>query len=148
MESTDNKNESWRDIVSILFIAYLTPIAAIPVWLISKWSAITKWIVTIISILSLAFLTSASVKGYKFVHFQKSYTAVMGVQQALDIYGIANGKYPDKLEDLKPKYLVTIPEDKELNYEVSSDKKSYSLKAKVEGKNVELRPAFNQIPAK
>ena len=71
----------------------------------------------------------------------------MGVQQALDLYGLANNQYPAKLDDLKPKYLLELPAVKDLQYTPSEDKKSYSLKAKVLGKDIELRPALVQLPA-
>lgn len=142
------KSETWRDIVCIIFAVYLTPVAFIPVWLISRWSILTRWIVTAISIIAIIILANTSYKGYKYAQFQRSYAPVLGVQQALDLYGIQNNKYPVTLAELKPKYIADIPTDKSLDYKPSTDSKDYSLKATVEGKNVELRPAFAQIPTK
>jgi len=136
------KNESWRDIVSVLFIAYLTPVAAIPVWLIARWSNLTKWIVTVISVLSILALSGFSYKGYQFAKFEKSYTPVLEVQQALDLYGLQNGKYPTNLDDLKPKFIASIPTDKDLKYTQLDSGKDYSLKGSVQGKTVELKPAL------
>lgn len=135
-------NESWRDIVSILFVAYLTPIAAIPVWMISRWSNLTKWIVTAISIISIVALYYASYGGYKYAKFQNSYTPVLEVQQALDIYGIQKGKYPDNLEELKPDFIKEIPSVSGLSYKQEESGKNYELTAQVQGKNVVLGPTL------
>jgi len=140
MEEDNAKSESWRDIVSVIFIAYLTPIAAIPVWLISRWSNITKWIVTAISIIALVLLYYTSYSGYKFAKFHTNYSSVLEVQQAIDIYGIQNGKYPGNLDDLKPKFIVEIPQNNSLEYKQTEDGKNYELKAVVDGKNVVLGP--------
>jgi len=140
--SSESKSENWRDIVSILFIAYLTPVAAIPVWMISRWSQVTKWVVTAISILALVLLYYTSYGGYKFAKFQKNYSPVLEVQQALDLYGIQNGKYPSKLDELKPNYLKALPESNSMEYVPEEDGKSYELKAKVDNKNVVLGPVL------
>lgn len=140
--SNEEKNESWRDIVSILFIAYLTPIAAIPVWLISRWSNLTKWIVTAVSIIALLLLYYTSYGGYKFAKFQTAYTPVLEVQQALDIYGIQNGKYPAKLDDLKPDFIKSIPTTDSIEYSQKDSGKNYELKAQVQGKGVILGPVL------
>lgn len=140
--TNQEKSDSWRDIVSILFIAYLTPVAAIPVWLISRWSNVTKWIVTLISILALILLYYTSYGGYKFAKFQNNYTPVLQVQQSLDIYGIQNGKYPTKLDDLKPDYIKDIPTTNSIEYVQKDSGKSYELKAQVQGKNVILGPVL------
>ena len=137
----DEKSDTWRDIVSILFIAYLTPVAAIPVWLISRWSNTTKWIVTLISIIALLLLYWTSYGGYKYTKFQSAYTPVLEVQQALDIYGIEKGKYPDNLDQLKPDLLKEIP-NASLEYTPTESGKNYSLKAQVQGKSVDLGPAL------
>jgi small-conductance mechanosensitive channel len=137
----DERSESWRDIVCILCIAYLTPVAAIPVWLISRWSNLTKWVVTIISIVALLLLYWTSYGGYKFSKFQNAYAPVLEVQQALDVYGIEKGSYPDKLDDLKPNLLKEIPNNS-LEYEKTENGKSYSLKAVVQGKTVQLGPVL------
>lgn len=139
------KNETWRDIVSVLFIAYLTPIAAIPVWLIARWSPATKWVVTVISILALLTLSGFSYKGYQFAKFQKSYTPVLEVQQSLDLYGLQNGKYPAKLDDLKPKFITSLPTDSNLVYTQLDSGKDYTLKGDVQGKTVELKPALKPV---
>ena len=145
----EDKSNTWRDTVSILLLFYLPPVGVIVMWFIARWSQITKWIITIlVGIVPLVLLGTASYGGYKFAKFQQSYVPVLGVQQALDIYGIANGKYPAKLDDLKPKYLKDIPQDKNLQYKVSDDGKSYTLQGTVEGKQVELKPALTQIPTK
>lgn len=136
------KSESWRDIVSILFIAYLTPVAAIPVWLLSRWSNLTKWIVTAISIIAILILYYTSYGGYQFAKFQKSYAPVLQVQQALDIYGIQNSKYPDNLDALKPNYIKEIPSDNAIEYKELDNGKNYELKAQVQGKNVVLAPVL------
>ncbi len=141
MEETANqveKSESWRDIVCIVCIAYLTPVAAIPVWLVSRWSNATKWVVTLISIIALLLLSYTSYGGLKYAKFQKSYTPVLEVQQALDVYGIEKGKYPDKLDDLTPDLLKEVPLG--MDYTKTENGKSYSLKAQVQGKNVDLGP--------
>ena len=70
----------------------------------------------------------------------------MGVQQALDIYGLQNGKYPQTLNILVPKYLKEVPADKDLQYKPSNDLKTYTLDAKIEGKDVELKPSFTSVP--
>lgn len=132
------KNENWRDIVCILSIAYLTPVAAIPVWLVSRWSQTTKWVVTAISIIALLLLSYSSYGGLKFARYQKSYTPVLEVQQALDTYGIEKGKYPDNLTDLVPNFLKEVPTD--FDYSKTDSGKSYSLKARVQGKSVEVGP--------
>jgi len=139
--SQEGRSESWRDIVSILFIAYLTPVAAIPVWLISRWSALTKWIVTAISIIALILLYYTSYSGYQFAKFQDAYKPVLEVQQALDIYGIEKGQYPENLEALKPKYLKEIPST-QMTYEPLEEGKNYSLKATIKDRNVDLGPVL------
>jgi ABC-type multidrug transport system fused ATPase/permease subunit len=145
----EEKSNTWRDVVSILALFYIPPIGVIVMWLTSRWSTITKWIVTLlIGIIPLAILGTTSFIGYKFTQFQRNIAPVLGVQQALDMYGIANNKYPDKLQDLKPKYLTSIPDDKDIQYIPTEDRKSFSLKAKINGKDVELRPALAQLPAK
>lgn len=149
MDGVEEKSNSWRDVVSILTLFYIPPVGVIVMWLVSRWSVITKWIVTIlIGIIPLAVLGTTSYNGYKFTQFQRGMAPYLGVQQALDLYGIANNKYPDKLDDLKPKYLKDIPEYKDMAYTPTEDRKSYTLKATVEGKQVELRPALSQLPAK
>jgi len=148
-DEIEDKSNTWRDIISILTLFYFPPIGVIVMWLIARWSVITKWVVTIlIGIVPLVVLGTVSYGGYKFAKFQESYTPVLGVQQALDIYGISNGKYPNKLDELKPKYLKEIPQDKNLEYKVSDDGKSYTLKGTIEGKSVELKPAITQVPTK
>ena len=144
----EEKSNSWRDVVSVLTLFYIPPIGVIIMWLISRWSVATRWIITLlVGIIPLVILGSFSFNGYKYVQFQRSYAPVLSVQQALDVYGVTNSKYPTKLEDLKPKYLSSIPEDKNLEYSLSSDGKSYTLKGIVEGKNVELRPALVVFPS-
>jgi len=146
-ENEEKKSSTWRDIVSVLTLFYLPPIGVIVMWLVARWSTATKWVATIlIGIIPLVILATYSYNTSKFVKFQRSYAPVLGVQQALDIYGIANGKYPTKLNELQPKYLKEVPSDKELEYTPSGDGKNYVLKAVVEGKEVELQPAFSQIP--
>ena len=143
----EEKSNSWRDIVSIMTLFYIPPIGVIIMWLTSRWSNVTKWVITIlIGIVPLALLGSYSYNGYKFVNFQRNYAPVLGVQQALDIYGLQNGKYPSDLNGLVPNYLKEVPQDKELQYTPSSDLESYDLKAKVGGQDVELKPAFTPVP--
>jgi hypothetical protein len=134
--------DSWRDIVSILFVAYLTPVAAIPVWLISRWSNATKWVVTAVSIISLVLLYYASYGGYKFAKFRNDYTPVLEVQQALDVYGLQKGQYPSKLDELKPDFIKQIPSVSGLEYKQEEDGKNYVLQATVDGKNVVLGPVL------
>lgn len=142
-ESTkEAKSESWRDIVSILFVAYLTPVAAIPVWLISRWSVLTKWVVTAVSIIALVLLYYTSYGGYKFAKFQNAYTPVLQVQQALDVYGLQNGKYPPSLDELQPKYISNIPQTNSIVYKQKDDGKDYELSAKVDGKDISLGPVL------
>jgi len=142
-EATEEaKQESWRDIVSILSVAYLTPIAAIPVWLISRWSNVTKWVVTAVSIIAIVLLYYTSYGGWKFAKFQNAYTPVLNVQQALDVYGIQNGQYPKSLDELKGNFIKDIPTTNNLEYAQKDDGKSYELKAQVEGKNVVLGPVL------
>jgi len=149
METVEEKSNTWRDIVSVLTLFYLPPIGVIIMWFLARWSALTKWIVTIlVGIVPLILVGTMSFGGYKFVKFQRGYTPVLGVQQALDVYGLANGKYPAKLDELKPKYVKEIPIDANLEYKAADDGKSYTLKAKVEGKDVELRPVFSSLPTK
>ena len=138
--------DSWREFVPVLALIYIPPIGAILMWLFSRWSIVTKWIVTAVVLLQLAILGVTSYNVYKFVRYQKAYSPIMSVQQALDIYGIQNGKYPAKLDDLKPKYIKEIPNQNELKYSTSNDNKDYSLKVKIEDKELELRPAFAQLP--
>ena len=147
-ENKETRTEGWRDIICIIFIAYLLPLAFIPAWLISRWSRLTRWIVTVLSLIAWVILATTAYKGYKYVQYQRSYVPVLGVQQAVDLYGVANGKYPTKLDDLKPTFLVNIPSDKNLDYKPAADLKSYTLQATVEGKVVELRPVFAQLPQK
>ena len=112
-------------------------------WLTSRWSVITKWIITIlIGIVPLAILGSTSYNGYKYVNFQRNYSPVLGVQQALDIYGLKNGKYPKNLDELVPDYVKEVPKDKNIEYKPSTDLKTYTMKANVLGEEVELHPAF------
>ncbi len=139
----EEKSNTWRDVVSVLTLFWLPPIGVIIMWLTSRWSVVTKWIITIlIGIVPLAILGSTSYNGYKFVNFQRNYSPVLGVQQALDIYGLQNGKYPKTLNELVPKYVSSVPEDKNIEYKPSSDYKTYTLKANVAGKDVELHPAI------
>ena len=148
MEPVEEKSNTWRDIVSVLTLFYLPPIGVIIMWFLARWSALTKWIVTIlVGIVPLILVGTMSFGGYKFVKFQQGYTPVLGVQQALDVYGLKNGKYPSKLDDLKPDYVKELPTDANLDYQATEDGKSYTLKAKVEGKDVELRPVFTNLPA-
>lgn len=143
----EEKSNTWRDTVSIMTLFYVPPIGVIVMWMISRWSALTKWIITIlIGIIPLVILGGYSYNGYKFVNFQRNYAPVLGVQQALDIYGLQNGKYPNDLNGLVPNYLQSLPQDKSLQYSPSTDLKSYSLKAKVDNKDVELKPAFTPVP--
>lgn len=117
-------------------------------WLISRWSVAAKWIITLlVGIIPLVILGSFSFNGYKYVQFQRSYAPVLSVQQALDVYGVTNSKYPAKLDDLTPKYLKEVPKDKDLQYTLSTDGKSYTLKGVVEGKQVELHPALVAFPS-
>jgi hypothetical protein len=140
----EEKANSWRDIVSVITLFYIPPIGVIVMWFISRWSVTTKWIATLlIGIIPLVILGSTTYNGYRFVQYQRSYAPVVSVQQALDVYGIANGKYPAKLDELKPKYINAIPTDKSLEYTVSTDTKTYTLKGVVDGKQVELHPALN-----
>jgi len=141
----EEKSNTWRDVISILTLFWVPPVGVIVMWFISRWSAITKWIVTLlIGIIPLAILGTTSYNGYKFTQYQQGLAPVLQVQQALDLYGIANNKYPAKLDDLKTKYLKTIPDGVE--YKVADDAKSYTLKSKVSGKDVELRPALTNFP--
>jgi hypothetical protein len=64
------------------------------------------------------------------------------------MYGIVNGSYPDKVDQLKPKYILDIPTGYDIQYSKLEDGKNYSLKAKVKGKDVELRPALTSLPTK
>lgn len=146
MVLSQENRESWRDIIPIVLLMYVPPIGVILMWTICRWSSITKWIVTAIVIIQLGIVGYTSFNVYKFVRYQKFFAPVLSVQQALDIYGIQNGKYPTKLEELKPKYIQDIPGDKDLNYTQTEEGEGYSLKAKVEGKEVELRPSFSQLP--
>lgn len=139
----EEKSNTWRDVVSVLTLFWLPPIGVIIMWLTSRWSVVAKWIITIlIGIVPLAILGSTSYNGYKFVNFQRNYSPVLGVQQALDIYGLQNGKYPKTLSELVPKYVSSVPEDKNIEYKPSFDFKTYTLKASVVGKDVELHPAI------
>lgn len=138
----NERAESWRDIIPILLLFYIPPIGAIVMWMISRWSNVTKWIITIlIGIIPMVVLGGYSYGGFKIAKFQKSYAPVVEVQQALDIYGIQNGKYPDSLDELKPTYLNEIPEN-DLQYSVEEANTNYSLTGKVEGKTVTLGPAL------
>lgn len=144
----EEKSNTWRDTVPILALFYIPPIGVIIMWLVARWSVATKWLLTLlVGIIPLVILGSFSFNGYKYTQFQRSYAPVLSVQQALDVYGIANNKYPTKLDDLKPKYLSSIPEDKDLKYTLSTDGKTYTLKGKVEGKDVELHPALVAFPS-
>jgi len=146
---TEEKSNTWRDVAAILTLFYIPPIGVIVMWLTSRWSTITKWIITLlVGIIPLVILGTTSYNGYKFVNFERSYTSVLTVQQALDVYGLQNSKYPKSLSDLVPKYVKEIPSDKGIEYTPSADFKSYTLKAKVEGKDVELRPVFSVLPSK
>jgi len=137
------KSNTWRDVVSVLTLFWLPPIGVIIMWLTSRWSVVAKWIITLlVGIVPLAILGSTSYNGYKFVNFQRNYSPVLGVQQALDIYGLQNGKYPKALSELVPKYVSSVPDDKNIEYKPSSDYKTYTLKANVAGKDVELHPAI------
>ena len=142
----EETKSSWRDILPIVLLMYIPPIGAILMWLFSRWAAITKWIVTAIVIMQLAIVGFTSYNVYKFVRYQKSFSPVLGVQQALDIYGVQNGKYPAKLDELKPKYIEDLPADKSLQYTPSADAKTYILKATIEGKEVQLQPSLTQLP--
>jgi len=148
----DEKSNTWRDTISILSLLLLaTPFQAVGViimWLISRWSYITKWIVTAVVIINLGIFGKYSINAYKYYGYQKAFTPLLSVQQALDIYGVVNGKYPDKVDQLKPKYILSIPEGYDIQYSQLEDGKSYSLKAKVNGKEIELRPSFTQLPEK
>ncbi len=144
----EEKYNTWRDIVSVLTLFYVPPIGVIIMWLISRWSVAAKWVITLlVGIIPLVILGSFSFNGYKYVQFQRSYAPVLSVQQALDVYGVANSKYPAKLDDLTPKYLKEVPKDKDLQYTLSADGKSYTLKGVVEGKQVELHPALVAFPS-
>lgn len=144
----EEKSNTWRDIVSVLTLFYVPPIGVIIMWLISRWSVAAKWIITLlVGIIPLVILGSFSFNGYKYVQFQRSYAPVLSVQQALDVYGVTNSKYPAKLDDLTPKYLKEVPKDKDLQYTLSTDGKSYTLKGVVEGKQVELHPALVAFPS-
>lgn len=149
--SIEDKSAAWRDTITALALLVLpTPFQAIGVivmWLISRWSYVAKWAVTLLVIINLAIFSRYSFNSYKYYQYQKSYNPLMSLQQSIDIYGIANGKYPARLDDLKPKYILDIPSGLNISYTVAEDSKSYTLKATVEGKDVELRPAFTQIPA-
>jgi len=148
----EEKSNTWRDTITILALLLLsTPfqvIGVIIMWFISDWSYITKWIVTAIVIVNLGIFGKYSINAYKYFGYQKAFSPLLGVQQALDIYGVANGKYPDKIDQLKPKYILDIPTGYDIQYSQLEDGKNYSLKAKVNGKDVELRPAFTQLPEK
>jgi len=144
----EEKSNTWRDIVCILTLFWIPPVGVILTWLVSRWSNAVKWVATIfILVIPMAILGTMSYNGWKFVQFQRGAAPVLGVQQALDLYGLANNQYPAKLDDLKPKYLLELPAVQDLQYTPSEDKKSYSLKAKVLGKDLELRPALVQLPA-
>lgn len=144
----EEKSNTWRDVVSVLTLFWVPPIGVIVMWLISRWSVLAKWIITIlVGVIPLVILGSTSYNGYKFVNFQKSYSPVLGVQQALDIYGLQNGKYPQTLNVLVPKFLKEVPADKDLKYTPANDLKSYTLNAKIEGKDVELKPSFTPVPS-
>lgn len=139
------KSESWRDVVCILALFYFAPVGVIVTWLVARWSVLTKWIITIfVGIVPLVVLGANSYSGFKIVQYQRSYEPVLAVQQALDMYGIQNGKYPDSLDALKPKFLKEIPSG--LDYKAADQNKDYTLKAKFNGKDIELRPAFAKIP--
>lgn len=146
MVLSQENRESWRDLIPIILLIYVPPIGAILMWIISRWSSITKWVVTAIVIIQLGILGFTSYNVYKFVRYQKYFTPVLAVQQALGIYGIQNGKYPTTLDELVPKYTEEIPNEGDLKYTPTEDSKSYTLKATVEGKEVELRPSFTNLP--
>jgi hypothetical protein len=150
--SNEDKSVAWRDTITLLVLLLLpTPFQAIGVivmWLIARWSYVAKWAVTLLVVINLAIFSRYSFNAYEYYKYQKSYTPLMSLQQSVDIYGIANGKYPQKLDDLRPKYILDIPSGLNLSYTVAEDGKSYTLKATIEGKDVELRPAFTQIPGK
>ncbi len=147
VESKETKSESWRDIVCVLSLFYLPPIGVIVTWMVSRWSVLTKWIITIfLGIVPLTILGMTSYSSYKIVKYQRDYQPVLAVQQALDMYGIKNGKYPDNLDALKPNFLKEVPTDKIADYKATDSNKNYTLKAKLNNKEVELRPAFAKIP--
>lgn len=146
MALSQENRESWREIIPIILLIYVPPIGTIVMWMISRWANLTKWIVTAIAIVQLGILGFTSYNIYDFVRYQKYFSPVLAVQQALDIYGIQNGKYPSSLDDLVPKYTEEIPGDNNLQYTQKDDGKSYSLKATVEGKEVELQPSFTNLP--
>jgi hypothetical protein len=136
----EEKSNTWRDLIPILLMFYIPPIGVIVMWFISRWSNVTKLVLTLlVGIIPLVMLGSFSYGGYKIAKFQKSYAPVLEVQQALDIYGIQNGKYPASLEDLTPKYIKEIP-SKDLQY--TAEGTGYSLTGTVEGKTVNLGPAL------
>ena len=140
----EEKNESWRSIVSILFLVYFTPIAAIPVWLISGWGKTLKWVATAISVLAIIVLSTTTYKGYKMTAFEQELAPIIAVQQTLDLYGLANGKYPDSLDQIEER-MSDLPSEKIIEYAPSADGSSYVLKARVEGKDIELGPALKEI---
>jgi len=146
MALSQENRESWRDVIPVLLLIYIPPVGAILMWIISRWSSLTKWIITAVVIMQLGILGYTSFNVYKFVRYQKYFAPVLAVQQALDIYGIQNGKYPSKLTELTPKYIEDIPGDKSIVYTQTEEGKNYSLKATIEGKEVELRPSFSQLP--
>ena len=148
MALSQETKQSWRDILPIVLLMYVPPVGAILMWFFARWAGITKWIVTAIVIMQLAIVGFTSFNVYKFVRYQKSFSLVLGVQQALDIYGIQNGKYPAKLDELVPKYVQDLPADKNLQYEPTADSKGYVLKATIEGKEVQLQPSLTQLPAR
>lgn len=146
MALSQENRESWRDVIPVVLLMYVPPIGVIVMWIICRWSTITKWIVTAIVIMQLGIVGYTSFNVYKFVRYQKSFSPVLSVQQALDVYGVQNSSYPAKLTDLVPKYIEEIPSDKDVVYTQTEEGKSYTLKATIEGKAVELRPSFTELP--
>lgn len=147
----DNERlHTWRDTVTILALLLLSSpfqvVGVIIMWFISSWSYATKWIVTAIVIINLGIFGKYSINAYNYFNYQKSFSPLLSVQQALDMYGIVNGTYPDKIDQVKPKYILDIPTGYDIQYSKLEDGKNYSLKAKVNGKDVELRPALTSLP--
>lgn len=59
------------------------------------------------------------------------------IQQSLDLYYSDNNAFPDRLENLSPKYMKTIPSD-------PSNKPPYSYKREQDGKNYQLCIEFKK----
>ena len=152
MPNESSSSRTWRDTITILALLLLpTPFQAVGViimWLVSSWSYITKWIVTVIVIVNLGIFGKYSINAYKYFTYQRSFAPLLSVQQGLDLYGLVNGKYPDKVEQLTPKYILQVPTGYDIIYTPLDNNENYSLKAKVKGKEVELRPAFTNLPDK